>query len=113
MITVSGATVYLLEKISYSLDKVGTIVVAILVISTLLNIYRHSAYYANVARNVGAKIEAGDTTVGISIVLKHLNEEAYSEYRAVKKWYRGIYGAVHFLWAVLILGFCALAISAY
>ncbi|MEX0964400.1 MAG: hypothetical protein WDZ52_10235 [Pseudohongiellaceae bacterium] len=111
MITLSGATIYLLDKIEHRLDKMGTIIVSVAVLLLLLRIYRFSAYYANVARNVAAKIEGDETNIGISTVLKKVRtDNNFAEYRADKKWYRGIYGSVHFLCIALVIGFITLAV---
>lgn len=104
LITVSGAIIYLLEKISTPYQKIGILVVGILVVSFLLLIYRKCAYYANVARNVSASIEDNSCNVGVSIVLKELDKAEYEKYRAKKSMFKGIYGLVHGIWITLVGG---------
>lgn len=103
MISVAGVPYF-----SYDKDKIalfGTIPFwgTIGILSILLIIYRHCAYYANVARNVAIEIEESKSDeeskkiIGVSHALKK------NTHPADKSIFRGIYGTVHLLYLGLVL----------
>ena len=107
LVTVSGATAYLLEKIpssNYSL-KIGVLFASIFILFMLLCIYKKTSFYANVARNVSSKIEKNECDSGVATILKHLKEEEFREYRPDKSVWRcnSIYSIVHALCVGLIV----------
>ena len=102
MITVTGASFLLYDKIQNNQFAYLLFIITIIVIFGLLVIYRKSAYYANVARNVSADLEINENlNIGISDVLKNLNKNEYQKYKAVKSMFKGIYGAIHLIFVSL------------
>ena len=104
-ITMSGAAFYLFKEIKGTPIAAYPFVGAALCIAALTIIYRRCAYYANVARNVAADLEAEIPTTGISFALKT------NSHPVTKSWRKGIYGAIHLLAAILIIGLLVTAIK--
>lgn len=103
-ITICGAAFYLFKEIKDTPIAYYPFIGAALCIGMLLLIYRKCAYYANVARNVAADIEADKPTAGVSLAFKT------NSHPASKSWNKGIYGTIHLLSAILMLGLLASAI---
>lgn len=104
-ITVSGAAFYLYKEIKGTLIETFPFIGAALCVVILLLIYRHCAYYANVARNVAAAIEEGNPDcLGVSHALQK------NIFPAQKSWKKGIYGKNHLLTLLLVAGLLATAI---
>lgn len=99
MFAVAGASFLISEKVgSKNLVAIVFFTTALLLIPLLI-IYRKSACYANTARNVASGIEMKECDLGVSQVLADL--EKYPKYKAEKHFYKGIYGAVHWIWFIL------------
>ena len=105
-LSISGAAFYLYKEIKGTSIDYFPFVGAALCIAVLLMIYRDCAHYANVARNVAADLEEGKITYGVSVAFKT------NSHPAKKCWRRGIYGKIHLLTAVLIIGLLVSAMKA-
>lgn len=103
-LAISGASFFIYEKIEGTPVDYLPFVITALCILILLSLYRHCAYFANVARNVAADLEQGKEIPGVSVAFKT------NSHPANKSWRRGIYGKVHFLSFILVAGLVASAV---
>lgn len=97
-LSISGAAFYLYKEIQGTSINYFPFVGAAFCVAVLLFIYRDCARYANVARNVAADLEDGKITHGVSVAFKT------NSHPAIKCWRKGIYGKIHLLSFMLILG---------
>ena len=103
-ITMTGVAFYIYKEIKGTPIDYYPFVGVTLCVVVLLLMYRHCAYYANVARNVAVDLELGTTTTGVSHALKN------NTHPATQSWKKGIYGKVHILTAILVIGLISSAL---